>query len=229
VYESALNAALADAAATLLCCYDARRISPSAVAEARRTHPSVLVDGCRHTSAQYREPAEYLAERSRRPSAIDMTAVPWPGGEAAGLRDEVVGRAEDAGVANLDDLAVAVGEVATNAIVHGDGRRTAAVGTDGTDFVCDVSDEGPGPPDALAGYLPPDPWAGSGMGLWISRQLCDSVELWHGDGLTVARLRVRRNGSGPGRSRTQTAGPGRARRTGSPRRAPQDEGPRIGR
>jgi hypothetical protein len=44
-------------------------------------------------------------------------------------------------------------------------------------LVCHVRDDGGVPVDALAGYAPPTDLRTSGRGLWMARQLCDSVEV----------------------------------------------------
>ena len=43
--------------------------------------------------------------------------------------------------------------------------------------VCDVTDRGTGLTDPLAGYTPPDPLQllEGGVGLWMTRRLCDDV------------------------------------------------------
>jgi anti-sigma regulatory factor (Ser/Thr protein kinase) len=53
-------------------------------------------------------------------------------------------------------------------------------------FVCEISDDGPGLDDPLAGYVPPRPDQEDGAGLWVARQLSSRLELMSSaDGLTV--------------------------------------------
>jgi anti-sigma regulatory factor (Ser/Thr protein kinase) len=77
----------------------------------------------------------------------------------------------------VEELTLAVSEVSTNALRHARSRSRLLVwDTDGR-VVCEVSDDGGGVPDPLAGYVPPGPGAASGMGLWVVRQLCDEVAI----------------------------------------------------
>jgi anti-sigma regulatory factor (Ser/Thr protein kinase) len=43
--------------------------------------------------------------------------------------------------------------------------------------VCEVSDDGPGIDDPLAGFLPPRAGQEGGAGLWVARQLTRQLEL----------------------------------------------------
>jgi anti-sigma regulatory factor (Ser/Thr protein kinase) len=85
-----------------------------------------------------------------------------------------------------DRLAVAVNEIATNALVHGRPPATLRIRRERDRLVCEVSDRGAGIKDALAGRLRPSPDALGGRGLWLARQLCDEVEIRHGVGCTVS-------------------------------------------
>ncbi|MDX6532539.1 MAG: hypothetical protein QOF68_283, partial [Gaiellales bacterium] len=44
--------------------------------------------------------------------------------------------------------------------------------------------------DPLAGHLPPSPMAPDGWGLWLSRQICDLVDVRSNESGTVVRLHV---------------------------------------
>ncbi len=55
-HEALLNRAFADAAATVLCPYDAGALAPSAIADARRTHPVLLCQGEQQVSRDYPGP-----------------------------------------------------------------------------------------------------------------------------------------------------------------------------
>jgi anti-sigma regulatory factor (Ser/Thr protein kinase) len=60
------------------------------------------------------------------------------------------------------------------------------VGRVGDRFVCEISDNGGGHDDPLAGYMAPRPGAVDGAGLWVARQLTSSLDLISSaDGLTV--------------------------------------------
>jgi anti-sigma regulatory factor (Ser/Thr protein kinase) len=82
-------------------------------------------------------------------------------------------------VSELDagNLLVAAAEVLANAERHGGGTPSVRVGRVGDRFVCEVSDDGPGIRDPLAGFLPPRRGHADGAGLWVARQLTRQLEL----------------------------------------------------
>jgi anti-sigma regulatory factor (Ser/Thr protein kinase) len=83
----------------------------------------------------------------------------------------------------LEDLrlyyfVVAVNEIMTNAIHHGGGEGSLRIAWLGEFFECEVVDQGPGfPPEQLAGAIKPAADTLSGRGLWLTRQLCDKVDI----------------------------------------------------
>jgi anti-sigma regulatory factor (Ser/Thr protein kinase) len=102
-------------------------------------------------------------------------------------------RAEAAAVPReaIDDLELAVSEVATNALVHGGSPRLMWCYAQDDELVCQVHDAGPGPADPLVGYLPPDLNGLRGRGLWLAHQLCDVVEIAGGGSGTDVYLALR--------------------------------------
>lgn len=70
------------------------------------------------------------------------------------------------------DIALAVHEVATNAIVHGGGWSRIQLSADKRAWYCDVIDGGPGMDDPQPGRQKPGLREG-GFGLWIARHACD--------------------------------------------------------
>jgi anti-sigma regulatory factor (Ser/Thr protein kinase) len=53
------------------------------------------------------------------------------------------------------------------------------------EVVVEVTDTGDGIRDVLAGQLTPPVSGPGGRGLWMTRQLCDAVEMRNGKGTTV--------------------------------------------
>ncbi len=193
-FESALNRALAGCAVTLVCPYNMRTLPPRLLHEGRRTHPTVF-DGRRHANGFYLAPELLLAEVSEpRFPVAGRPALDVPVGDTvANLRDTV----RDHGTAQgwlppdrLDDLVLALSEIATNGVRYGGNRRRLAVWVLDGAVVCEVSDDGAGPVDPLAGYLPPVPGTIGGMGLWLVHQICDSLSIDTSGGRTRVRFAV---------------------------------------
>lgn len=196
-YESVLNRVFAAAPAWIVCPYDTGRLPPSVLADAGRTHP-VVADPRRRRSDGYLPP-EVLLRSVREPMP------PVTGPPALELRlmlDEAVMSARHA-VGNavaaagwlnpdrLDDLLLALTEVAGNSVRHGAGRRQVRLWAPGWGVVCEVADDGTGPADPLVGYCPPEDLPEHGRGLWIARQVCDRLSIEHRDGTTRVRFTVR--------------------------------------
>lgn len=87
----------------------------------------------------------------------------------------------------LADFVVAVSEVATNAVVHGEPPVDVRMWSVSGRYLCAVRDRGPGFDATSAGYAPArDDLSGGGMGLWLARQLCDELTTSRtGAGFTV--------------------------------------------
>ena len=103
-------------------------------------------------------------------------------------RTTVVGIAAAAGISEdrAAKLALAVTEIATNALIHADGDAHLEIITESGAVTVEVSDHGPGlPPDRLV-ELPPASHD-RGRGLWLAEHLCDRVDvLPTADGTRIA-------------------------------------------
>lgn len=91
----------------------------------------------------------------------------------------------------VERFAVALNEIATNAIIHGGGTATVVISSDVTAVVAEVSDHGRGLNEVLPLTLPvrTDHW--HGRGLWLARQLCDDLTIRASDRGTTVRLTTR--------------------------------------
>ncbi|MEV4510221.1 anti-sigma factor RsbA family regulatory protein [Dactylosporangium sp. NPDC049525] len=190
-YESALNAVFADAPAWIVCPYDTRVLPRTVLADARRTHPSVTVVR-RAGSGAYRPPEQFLDAVPEPAPPVDgpPTVVAALGESVADARHLVRHVAVEHGwdgTDRLDELLLVTSEIAANAVLHGGGRRELRVWTSAMALVCEVSDDGPGPTDPLAGYRPPDESMLGGRGMWIARQLCEALAVSRDDGWTRVR------------------------------------------
>lgn len=176
-YESAINDVLAREPVWAICPYDTRRLPPTLVSEAMRTHPATT-DG---TTGRYMSPGEFVGSPPEDPPPADAAWFLMPSPfDLRRARDAVaeVARATGMKPVRVASLTVAVGEVLANALRHG--RTAAQVWTwtePGMGLVVQVDDEGRGIADPLAGYRPPSPETGR-WGLWMARQMADVVDVW---------------------------------------------------
>jgi anti-sigma regulatory factor (Ser/Thr protein kinase) len=189
-HESVINVAFAGQPVTFLCPFDARVLPQEVIGHACATHPEIVdADGI-SASGSYEDPLVFC----RR---LDSAVKPHHGRPAMevgfGLEDlpmvrRLIGSfATDAGLpeSRADELVLAVNEIATNAVIHGRSPTTVRIWDADDEVVVEVADAGDGIRDVLAGQLTP-PTAGlGGRGLWLTRLLCDAVELRNGTGCTV--------------------------------------------
>nr|WP_275941357.1 sensor histidine kinase [Planosporangium flavigriseum] len=190
-FEASLNIALAAAPAWLLCSYDERVVAPGVIADARRTHPELSGGG---KSAEYSNPAGFCSELQTplEPAPEGSYAALNFDGDPAPVRRFVVAEAARLGlpIGCLDDLILAVNEVATNAIRHGAGSGRVQVWRDERYLICEVFDAGQAT-EGLFNMVPPRPDSEGGHGMWITRQLCDLVEIRSLPNGTTIRLYTR--------------------------------------
>ena len=178
----------------LMCPYDTDALDEWVVEEALRSHPMVASNGDRGPSARYAG-----IEVASAPFSIPL---PEPATEArelyfeaaslAALRQYVALRAAGAGVdpARIDDLLLAVNEVATNSLRHGAGAGYLRIWEEPDALVCEVQDEGVFD-QPLAGRLRPTHEQIGGYGMWVANQVCDLVQVRSLPGGTAVRLHMR--------------------------------------
>ncbi|SNY24260.1 sensor histidine kinase [Paractinoplanes atraurantiacus] len=194
-YESICNDTYAPYGSPVTCVWDSRRHPPDLIDEVREVHGHELTEDGPVPSRTYRPPGEYLAGRDE----VSLDDVPGNAqdlrlGDAAelgrlraALRSSI-SRAPFTGEA-ADDIVVAATEAASNGLVHGAAPVRVRFWHHGDTFVVQADDAGgyPLPPDA--GYRPPEPAAGpGGRGLWLARQLADTVSTHARPGCTSVRM-----------------------------------------
>jgi anti-sigma regulatory factor (Ser/Thr protein kinase) len=177
LYEAVINRAFADCPMSIVCGYDLREQPPAAVDGAWHTHPRVLVEGW-EDNPRYEDPVDVVGAMARRPEVLtNLREVPVDT-EAKSSSERL--RRELATLkvpkSQAESLLLAAGEVYENARTHGHGARSQRMGRVGAFVVWELSDNGPGFDDPLAGYLPPRHDDANGTGLWIARQLTSDVE-----------------------------------------------------
>lgn len=90
----------------------------------------------------------------------------------------------------IGDLVIAVSELAANTLRHTPGYGTLHIWSSPGEVVCQVRDGGH-IADSLAGSVRPSSEAAHGHGLWVVRQLCDSIDISSDAGGTTIRVCMR--------------------------------------
>jgi anti-sigma regulatory factor (Ser/Thr protein kinase) len=111
-------------------------------------------------------------------------------GDYHAFRGVLARRARECGMPaeRVDRLVLAANEVVANAVVHGEPPIAVHCWVAGEDFVCEVSDGGPGVGDPRAGWELPDSASPGGWGLALARRICDALEV--ADGGDESRVRL---------------------------------------
>jgi anti-sigma regulatory factor (Ser/Thr protein kinase) len=78
--------------------------------------------------------------------------------------------------ARVDELVLAVNELASNSVLYGGGSGTLRMWREDDQLLCEVHDSGR-LADPRAGRLHPTVEGRSGRGLWIVNQVCDVMEM----------------------------------------------------
>ena len=194
LHESLLNLAFADARGfTLVCPYDTTQLDPTVVHEALCSHPHVGDGTVSEPSRDYRGDTSLLA-----PFDAPLPAPParaevlgFDRGMLRDVRVFVRDRAREAGLdePRVDDLVVAVNEIATNSARYGGGNGVLRMWEDGGSLVCEVRDRGE-IHDALVGRVQPAPTQDGGWGVWIANQVCELVQIRSSHEGTTVRVHM---------------------------------------
>ena len=181
-FESALNHSFRSAPTWIVCPYDRRSRSDRVLRDAERTHPTLWTDE-RRPSHRYVEPAALLAAIAEpEPPANGTPDIDLPLDGDVGEVRELIRRAAFGApcpqpLGRIDDLLLAFSEIAANSLRHGAGRRRVALWVLCDRVVCEVTDEGRGRLDPLAGYVPPEDVAVGGVGIWLARLVTDALAI----------------------------------------------------
>ena len=201
-YESILNTLLAPLPLSVLCAYNTEALPGSIIDDVRTSHPTVIEHGSASESESYLPPSgpptQPLALDGRHP----LTHQPV---DVADTCAYVEAESRRAGLAEwqVQQLLAAVGEVAHNAFVHGSAPVFVTAWGAHESFVCQIEDDGTGIVDLAAGYMPPTNGNG-GWGLWLARQMTDSLEVGRGPNGSAVRLTMQLPRTKPPRGRLPT-------------------------
>jgi anti-sigma regulatory factor (Ser/Thr protein kinase) len=198
-HESLMNLAFAGAPAWIRCSYDASALEPNVIAEAWRSHPTVLAGGSLRHSETYRDLdgvvrpfTDPLPEPAAPSEEITLGSV-----SLGPVRAFINRKAEAFGLAGarVGDAVVAVNEVVTNTLRHAGGGGVLRVWTENDAIVFEVRDRGY-IANPLAGRRRPEGIQEGGFGLWLVNQLCDLVQIRSTDAGSVVRMHMSRREGG---------------------------------
>ena len=194
-HESVVNVAFSGRPVSFACLYDANSLPDEIIDDAESTHPSILRSEGASESPAYAAPEDFcdrLNAQTPVRTGMPTLQMPFDRDDLRAVREIVVDEGFAAGIrgTRLEDLKLAVDEVATNAIVHGSSTAQLKLWREDDELIWEVSDSGPGIDDPLAGQIAPDPSALGGRGLWMARMICDSLEFRSDGSGTVVALYV---------------------------------------
>jgi len=194
--DAAVNIALAELPITLTCLFPELPLHPEILDGARRNHPLLLVGGELRHNPEHRCPRDVLREWPT-PTPVLLGPPDRRLSFGAWQLYEVRAAVEQAVLTagyerpRAEDIVLAVNEVATNAVEHGATAAELCLWTGSDGFVCEVHDGGT-LGDPLPGLRAPHPSEPRGRGVWIARQLCDSLHVWADRSGTHVRMRAGR-------------------------------------
>jgi anti-sigma regulatory factor (Ser/Thr protein kinase) len=194
-FEAMCNSAYAGFGCPITCIWDSRRQPDRIIENVRTVHNHEVTAAGDVVNDRHLPPAEFLAGRngvplSSPPGLTDLDVRVLRAGDLGGLARALASWAGSREFADLavDDVVIAVIEVATNGLVHGMPPVRVRAWWRGDTLVAQVDDAAGRPIPALAGYVPPGMDPDAGRGLWLARQLADVVSVHTAKRTTSVRL-----------------------------------------
>ena len=191
-HEALINLAFAGRSATILCPYDVAGLDPTVIADAVATHPTLIQSGTSWPSPAYAPEQVVATHNQALPEPVDATVVPFDAPRLRRARRSSVEYAERAGLGaeRVDDVLLAVGEMAANSLRHGGGSGVLRLWSEAGHVVCEVADAGV-IVDPLVGRHPASPGQLNGRGLLMVNHLADLVRMYTTPDGTVVRAYFR--------------------------------------
>jgi len=192
-HEALLNVAFADTDVDfqLVCPYDLEAVPAEVADEALRTHPVVrgAGDSAHYAPVDVRAPFATSQLDDAPPTAqlfaFDATSLAAARAFLRRFADSVL-----LDPFCVDDLVLAVNEIATNSLQHGGGRGELLVWDQDGALVCEVRDTGLIDEPLIGRICPPNDHE-RGRGHWIANQICDLVQVRSSAAGTAVRLHMR--------------------------------------
>jgi len=184
-FDYVANQVLADCPVELLCLYDAASLPAQVLDLGLHTHPLLLDGGQLVGNEQYSPDPDPIAATVRAahddlettPATLALEPVTSAAQARAAVRQILDSGAAGASPAAADFI-TALSEVVQNALTHGRPPVRLRLWVTGDRVLGTVTDSGTGVPDPLTGLGPrPDLSPGCGAGLWLARQLTDTLIL----------------------------------------------------
>jgi anti-sigma regulatory factor (Ser/Thr protein kinase) len=181
-FDAALNVALADLSVRITCFYPELPLYLEVVEGAQRNHPFLRADGELRHNPGHHDPRAVLAARPAAPPPLlgpPDVRLPFSAWQLHEVRSTVEQALDGCGYERerVEDVVLAVNELATNAVEHGTPEAQLSLWTGPRGLLCEIDDGGT-LRDPLPGLQPPHPAEPRGRGVWIARQLCDSLHVW---------------------------------------------------
>jgi anti-sigma regulatory factor (Ser/Thr protein kinase) len=192
-HESLLNLAFDSGPAwSLMCPYDSVRLDERVLEEALCSHPLVSRPDCVAKSSFYAEPQARDPFAGRLPPpAVPVAEISFTAQKLSEVRRFAAEQARSIGLepTRVEDLVLAVNELATNSLQHSRGPGSLRIWREAAAIACEVDSE-----DRIdqpfAGRERPHPTQLRGRGLWLVNQLCDLVQIRSGGSGSVVRLQM---------------------------------------
>ncbi|MEU6536662.1 anti-sigma factor RsbA family regulatory protein [Streptomyces sp. NPDC047000] len=192
-HEALINEAFRDRAVTILCPYDAGRLSHRALSDACTTHPAVVLPGtpARHVSLAYAPRTAAARCNLPLPPVPHAACHRFDADRLTDVRHLATDEGARLGLTGtrLQDLGLIIAELTANSVVHGGGSGTLRVWAEGAAVLCEVRDGGR-LTDPLAGRRPAVPDRPGGRGLLLVNMVADLVRVHTGPHGTTVRCRL---------------------------------------
>ena len=178
-HEVLLDTVLAGTGAWIACPYDERQLPDDVLAAAQASHPASGI-----------APEELLGE-PLAPPPLHHAVLRFGANDLGNVRRFVRSHtsASACSTQRIEELVLAINELAANSIRHGGGSGALRSWTDAAGPVFEVQDAG-AILDPMVGRRCPPPDGTGGRGLWMVHHLCDLVQVRSGPAGTTIRVRM---------------------------------------
>jgi anti-sigma regulatory factor (Ser/Thr protein kinase) len=197
-YETAINHVYSDLSVSMLCPYDRRTAPQSVLDDVTCTHPLFANAGTLSGNARFLDPTAFLGDLATRdldPIEADMPSLELVDELPGASRRSVAALAEQSGLdrPTIEALALVVGEVVNNAVMHGRPPIVVRAWFAPDRVVVSVLDHGGGPDNPFVGMLPLESAPAGGLGLHVVYQTCSLVTMSRNESDFTVHLTMRQS------------------------------------